>query len=126
MFILGNLFIALAQILSAVLSFLSLLIIVRAIVSWVSPDPYNPVVQFLYKTTDPILTPIRRLMPMMAIDFSPLIALLVIMFLQSFLVTTLADIGYRFKHSRSEYNMSVEISQPKDDQNKMQEAKIFE
>lgn len=100
MFVLSNLLIALANILNIIFTIIYWLIIIRAIISWVSPDPYNPIVQFLYRTTDPILEPIRRLLPMgmrfSAIDFSPLIAILLIIFLKSFLVRTLIDIAYRY------------------------------
>ena len=93
MFIVSNLLVALATVLKAVLTILQWLIFARAILSWVSPDPGNPIVQFLERTTDPILTPIRRLLPYMAIDISPIIAFLIILFLQQFLVQTLYDLA---------------------------------
>ena len=74
-----------------------LLILVRALISWVNPDPFNPVVQFLTRTTEPILNPIRRILPPMGIDISPVIAFLAIIFLKSFLVSTLLDIGMRLR-----------------------------
>lgn len=100
MFILSNLLAALAKVLDICLSFMYWVIIVRALISWVQPDPYNPVVQFLYKVTEPILNPIRRILPLdlkLGIDISPVIAILVIYFLQSFLVRTLIDISIRMK-----------------------------
>ena len=97
MFILGNLIITTAKLLDTILFAVNLLIIIRALISWVSPDPFNPLVQFLYRTTDPILDPIRRRLPAMAIDISPIIAFLVIYFLRSFLVATLIEIGYRMQ-----------------------------
>ena len=97
MFILGNLIITTAKLLDTILFIVNLLIIIRALISWVSPDPFNPLVQFLYRTTDPILDPIRRRLPVMAIDISPIIAFLVIYFLRSFLVATLIEIGYRMQ-----------------------------
>jgi YggT family protein len=100
MFVLSNLFVAVATILSVVLTILYWLILIRALLSWVNPDPYNPIVQFLHKTTDPVLYPIRRLMPMqygIGIDLSPLIAFLIIIFLRSFLVKTLFDISARLR-----------------------------
>ncbi|WP_088553901.1 YggT family protein [Calderihabitans maritimus] len=59
---------------------LDLLIIARVLLSWVRPDPYNPIVRFIYETTEPILAPFRRIMPRgtIPIDFSPLLALLVL------------------------------------------------
>lgn len=66
-------------------------IIIRALLSWVSPDPHNPIVQFLYSVTEPVLARVRQLIPIsgMGIDFSPIIVILAIIFLQSFLVTSL-------------------------------------
>ena len=97
MFVVGNLFNAMAAILDVVLTVMYWLILIRALISWVNPDPYNPIVQFLYRTTEPILFPIRRLMPPMAIDISPILAFVAIIFLKSFLVRTLYDIGYRLR-----------------------------
>ena len=98
MFILGNLFLALAKILDIGITILYWLIIIRALISWVNPDPYNPIVQFLYKATEPILEPIRRLIPVhysIGIDISPLIAFFVLIFLRLFLVNTLLGIAAR-------------------------------
>ena len=97
MFVIGNLIIAIAHMLDMVLSIMFWLIFIRAIISWVNPDPFNPIVQFLLRTTEPILEPIRRLLPMMSIDLSPILAFLILMFLRSFLVTTLLDLGFRLK-----------------------------
>ena len=80
-----------------ILTALYWLILVRALISWVNPDPFNPVVQFLTRATEPILQPIRRLLPPMGIDISPIIAFLAIIFLKSFLVATLFDIGMRLR-----------------------------
>ena len=74
------------------------LILIRALISWVSPDPFNHIVQFLDKTTEPILYPIRKLLPFslrFGIDISPIIAFFAIMFLRSFLVRTLLDLAAR-------------------------------
>lgn len=97
MFLLGNLFIALAGILDIVLTALYWLILVRALISWVNPDPFNPIVQLLHQATEPILEPIRRFLPPSGIDFSPLVAFLVIYAARAFLVKSLLDIGYRFQ-----------------------------
>ena len=98
MFVLSNLLSALASILDVVLTIMYWLILIRALVSWVNPDPYNPIVLFLYKTTEPILYPIRKLLPLdfrFGIDISPIIAFLAILFLKSFLVRTLIDLSSR-------------------------------
>jgi YggT family protein len=57
-------------------------IIIRAVISWVNPDPWNPIVRFIYQVTEPVLQPIRRRLPATGIDFSPLIVIGVIIFLQ--------------------------------------------
>jgi YggT family protein len=95
MFILGNLFIALARVLDIIIPFVYWLIIIRTVLSWFSPDPYNFLVQLLYKTTEPILAPFRRIMPVynIGLDLSPIFAILALVFLRYFLVTTLYQLG---------------------------------
>ena len=97
MFVLGNLIVALATILDYILTIANWLIIIRALLSWVNPDPYNVIVQFIYKATEPILAPFRRLVPAYAIgiDLSPIFALLAIWFLKLFLIRTLLGIAIR-------------------------------
>lgn len=100
MFIFSNLLAAIASLLNVMLTVLYWLILIRALISWVNPDPYNPVVQFLYKATEPILYPIRKILPLslgIGIDISPIIAFLIIIFLRSFLVKTLLDISFRLR-----------------------------
>ena len=97
MFIFGNFIIAATRILDIVLLMMYWLILVRALISWVNPDPFNPIVQFLYRVTEPILSPIRRFLPMMAFDLSPIIAFFAIMFLREFLIASLLEIGYRMR-----------------------------
>jgi YggT family protein len=98
MFIFANLLSALAQLLGIVLNIYMWIIVIRAIVSWVNPDPYNPLVQFLYRTTEPVLKPIRRVLPVTwGIDFSPVVAILAIIFLDRFLVHSLQDMAWRLR-----------------------------
>tara|TARA_B100000927_G_C16300832_1_gene403392 strand:+ start:451 stop:750 length:300 start_codon:yes stop_codon:yes gene_type:complete len=93
--ILENFLIALAKVLNTILSLYVWLIIGRALSSWFSPDPYNPIVQFLYRSTEPLLSPIRNALPYLGgIDFSPIVLLLAIEFFKSFLVNLLLDIAY--------------------------------
>ncbi|OGP34694.1 MAG: hypothetical protein A2X87_07620 [Deltaproteobacteria bacterium GWC2_42_51] len=74
------------------------IIIIRSLISWVNPDPYNPIVRFLYQATEPVLYPIRRRLPFMGgIDLSPIIVLLIIIFLQVFLVKTLNELALRLR-----------------------------
>jgi YggT family protein len=97
MFVVGNLLLALAKILHIVLNAYMWVIIVRALLSWVNPDPYNPIVRFLYSVTEPVLYAIRSRIPLFfaGIDFSPMIVLLVIVFLDNFLVPSLAGMALR-------------------------------
>jgi YggT family protein len=98
MFIIGNLFIALGSVLDVVLNIYTWIVIISVLISWVSPDPYNPIVRFLYAVTDPVLRPIRRRLGVFGgIDFSPLIAILAILFVRYFLVKSIIEIGYRLK-----------------------------
>ncbi len=71
------------------------IVIARAVISWVSPDPYNPIVRFLYAATEPVLYRLRRYLPLYAggIDFSPIVVIVAIYFLQSFLVQSLYDLA---------------------------------
>ena len=94
MFVLSNFLAALAQILNILLTIFYWLILIRALISWVNPDPHNPIVQFLNNVTEPVLHPIRKMLPFrfkLAIDISPLIAFFLIMFLRYFLVKTLFE-----------------------------------
>lgn len=94
MFVLSNFLVAAARVLDLVLQLYTFIIIARALISWVSPDPFNPIVQFLNRATEPVLGPIRRLLPPSGIDVSPIIVLFAIYFLRTFLVSTLMDIAY--------------------------------
>jgi len=99
MFILGNLLSATAQILKIVLELYMWVIIIRALLSWVNPDPYNPIVQFLNSITEPVLYRVRQVIPMsgIGIDFSPIVVILVIIFLQSFLVNSIGMLAMRLQ-----------------------------
>lgn len=97
MYVAGNLIIAIAKVINLILIVYYWLILIRALISWVSPDPFNPIVQFLYRTTEPVLEPIRRLMPQLALDISPIIAFLIIIFLQNFLVPSLVTLGLQLQ-----------------------------
>jgi YggT family protein len=99
MFVMGNFLGAVARLLDLVLWAYMWLIIIRALLSWVNPDPWNPVVQFLTRVTEPVLAPLRRRLPSwrMGIDLSPLVAILAIYFVQWFLVDTLKDMAWRMR-----------------------------
>jgi YggT family protein len=91
MFIIGYFLSALATVLNYALIFYMWVVIARAVLSWVSPDPYNPIVRFIHNVTEPVLYPVRRWLPFgyIGIDFSPLVVLFVIIFLRTFLVNSL-------------------------------------
>lgn len=97
MFIFSNFFIALANILHILLNLYMWIVIARALISWVNPDPYNPIVRLLYNLTEPVLQTVRRHLPLYfgGIDFTPMLVILVIVFLDNFLVRTLAGMAMR-------------------------------
>ena len=99
MFIFGNFIIAIANILDIVLDIYKWVIIIAAVISWVNPDPYNPVVRFLYSVTEPVLTPVRRIIGFRLgpIDISPIVVILAIIFIQRFLIGTLIELAYKLK-----------------------------
>jgi YggT family protein len=99
MFVLGNFIAAVARIIDIALTAYMWIIIIRALLSWVNPDPYNPIIRLLYRVTEPVMALVRRYIPLqgMGIDFSPVIILLAIVFLQSFLVPSLVHLSYYFR-----------------------------
>lgn len=96
MFVFTNFMSAIAEVINIVLTIYMYVIIIRALLSWVNPDPYNPIVHMLYKITEPVLNPIRKLVPVwkIGLDISPLIVILIIFFLKRFLVATLRQAAY--------------------------------
>ena len=96
MFVMGNVLQGVATILDTVLWLYMWVIIARALISWVNSDPWNPIVQFLERVTEPVLAPIRRWVGWrMGIDLSPIIAILIIGFLQIALVKTINDLAHQ-------------------------------
>jgi YggT family protein len=102
-FVAGNFLTAVASVLHLLLQVYIWVVIVRVVISWVNPDPWNPIVQTLNRLTDPLLEPIRRRMFRMmgyggiGIDLSPLLLIMAIYFVDFFLVGTLNDIGMRLR-----------------------------
>ena len=94
---LSDLFILLANVINIGLTVYIWIIVIRAMISWVSPDPYNPIVRFLYRVTEPVLRPVRRILPIrgMGIDLSPLIVILIIYVLRIFLVKALIQLSFQ-------------------------------
>jgi YggT family protein len=95
MFIVANFLLAIAKILDIALTLYMFIIIGRAVISWVNPDPYNSIVRFLYAATEPVLYRIRRILPLSfgGFDFSPIILILAIYFFQQFVVQSLVQIA---------------------------------
>jgi len=95
MFIIGYFLSAVAMVLHYVLWILMVLVIIRALLSWVNPDPYNQIVRFIYNVTEPVLYRVRALIPMNfgGLDLSPIVVFLGIMFLDEFLVKSLFRIA---------------------------------
>jgi YggT family protein len=98
MFLFANLLYAVASIINIALTVYMYIIIGSAIISWVNPDPYNPIVRFLHRATDPLLYRVRRFMPDTGgLDLSPMVVLLAIFFLQKFVINSMFDLAQRLK-----------------------------
>ena len=99
MFIFANLLLAIAQILDIALTAYMWIVIISAVISWVNPDPYNPIIRFLRAVTEPVYRPIRRIIGyrLGPIDISPMIVILAIIFVQKFLVSSLIEFAYKLK-----------------------------
>jgi YggT family protein len=95
--VLGNMLAGIAEVIGMILTLYMWVVIIRSLISWVNPDPYNPIVQFLQRATDPVLYQIRKRLGMgsMGFDFSPIIVILIIIFLQYALVGSLRDLAMR-------------------------------
>ena len=95
MILLSNFLVAIAKVMDIVLTIFMWIVIVRAVLSWVSPDPYNPIVRFIHSVTEPVLYQIRRRIPVSfgGIDFSPILVFLAIIFLQRFVVNSLYEMA---------------------------------
>ena len=99
MFVFGNLVFAVAKLLDFVINAYILVIIVSAVMSWLSPDPYNPIVRFIHSVVDPFLDVIRRTLPFLVgpMDFTPIVAILILYFTQNFLVNSLYGLAMRMR-----------------------------
>ncbi len=99
MFIVANFLQAVAMILNTVLTLYFWLVIISAVLSWVNPDPYNPIVRFIYNLTEPVFYRVRKWVPFTfigGIDLSPILVLLAIEFLKIFLVQTISQMSLQF------------------------------
>ena len=95
MFVASNFILAVSRLLELVINAYIWIIIARAIISWVNPDPYNAIVRFLYRVTEPVLRPVRYRLPTLAmgLDLSPMVVILVLYFMDWFLVSSLRDLA---------------------------------
>ena len=96
MFILANLINAIASVVDMALTLYMWIVIIQSIVSWVNPDPFNPIVRFLYQVTEPLFYRIRRMLPLVygGIDLTPMVVILAIVFIKNFLIATLHPLAY--------------------------------
>ncbi|MEI6154844.1 MAG: YggT family protein [Deltaproteobacteria bacterium] len=99
MFVFGNLFSGIAYVLDMLLNLYFWVIFARAILSWIRPDPYNPIVRTICKLVDPVTYRISKIIPTRIgmVDIAPFVLMLAIIFAQKFLVATLFDFGARMK-----------------------------
>ena len=98
MFVFANLFLAIADLLDIVITLYIWIVVIRVILSWISFDPYSPVVQFLVQATEPVLAKIRRFLPYVGgFDLSPLVLLIGLSLAESFLVNTFRDLAFALR-----------------------------
>ncbi len=97
MFILSNFIGSLATVVDIILNLYMWILIARAILSWVNPDPYNPIVRFLYNITEPLMCRVQRILPLQfgGMDLTPMVIIIAIIFLRSFIVPTLRQLAYQ-------------------------------
>lgn len=100
MILLGNVLRAVAGVLDTVIFIFYILLIARVILSWVSPDPRNPIVQFIYNTTEPVLSKVRaKIPPFGMLDLSPIVVFLVLYAINIILVDSMHRYGMMFLQS---------------------------
>lgn len=98
MFVLNNFIEALALVLNSLLSLYWWIMLVAVLVTWLSPDPHNPIIQFLRAATEPLLYQVRRWIPFVVVgrfDLSPIVVLIGIEFVRYLLVQSLRDLAFR-------------------------------
>ena len=100
MFVIGNLLQGVAMVLDKVLWLYSLVVMIAVLISWVSPDPFNPIVQFLRAVTEPVFDWVRRHLPFTVVgmvDLSPLVVFFLIRLCQMAVVRSLLDLALRLR-----------------------------
>ena len=97
MFIFGQFFASLAVLFSMLFKVIYFLLVIRIVLSWFQVNPFSEPVSLLYKITEPLLIPLRKLpLQVGMIDFSPVIAFILLSFLDHFVVGVLQQLAYRF------------------------------
>ena len=99
MFIISQFLVAMSEVLDIALEVYKWIVILSALISFVNPDPYNPIVKFLRNSTEPIYRLIRKYIPTVFynVDFAPFIVILTIIFLQKFLVPVIYHFGINLR-----------------------------
>ena len=99
MFVAGDFIVAIGVIIEKALSVYMLVVIVRALLSWVRPDPYNAIVRFINNLVDPVTYRISRIIPTRIgmVDISPIILIALIWFAQAFISRVVIDFGARLR-----------------------------
>ncbi|WP_303720332.1 YggT family protein [Malonomonas rubra] len=92
----GMLIVAIARIIDLAFNIYIFIVIARALISWVNPDPYNPIVRFLHSATDPVLYKLRKMLPFLragSFDFSPIVLLLLLSVIQQLVMSFLMQLA---------------------------------
>jgi YggT family protein len=99
MFILGNFLHGLAYVVNMILEIYLWVVIIRTVLSWIRPNPYNPLVRIIYGIVDPVTYRISRIMPTRIgmFDVAPFLVIIIIIFLQKFVVNSILDLGMRLR-----------------------------
>ena len=96
MFVFGELLNSLAMLMGMIFKLIYFVLVVRMMLSWVNPDPYNQMVRIIYRITEPILATFRRIIPPMGmIDISPIVVFLLLSFIEKFVVGVLLQLSHR-------------------------------
>lgn len=98
----ANLLLAVSKVISMVVGIYTFVVAGAVIISWISPDPYNPIVRFIRSVTDPLFERVRSLLPEVlkrqSIDFTPMIVIIILVFFETLVSGTLSDIGIKLKY----------------------------
>lgn len=97
MFVFGNFVTGIAYVVDMLLNIYFWIILIRTVLSWLQPNPYNPLVRIIYNLVDPVTYKISRMIPTRVgmIDLAPFILMILIVFVQRFFVRSLFDLGTR-------------------------------